>query len=224
MVLIQENHTTDNYFSGLAGFGANVATGWPVQVNPPASDLPHDRAAYYRWLSGQGTAAHTAFDTLAVLPYYAYLAMTGAFLENHCSGFGTNSTANHLLLLGGSRRRCAIRRSRTRRRCGTCPSCRGWPTSTGWAGFRRRRNRRPPPGRCHRRRGNHPCRSARCCCGTGAPCHRRTTPPFKPSRPGRSPAAGADPRADQDQDAEDQREDGPLGVVMSVVRQPAGDE
>jgi hypothetical protein len=101
VVLIQENHTTDNYFSGLAAFGANVATGWPVQVNPPASDLPHNRAAYDRWLSGQGTAAHTAFDTLAVLPYYAYLATTGAFLENHCAGFGTNSTPNHLLLLGG---------------------------------------------------------------------------------------------------------------------------
>ncbi|MDQ2737247.1 MAG: hypothetical protein M3Y35_01180, partial [Actinomycetota bacterium] len=35
--------------------------------------------------------AHTQFDTPAVLPYYAYLAATGAFLENHCSGFGTNS-------------------------------------------------------------------------------------------------------------------------------------
>jgi len=38
---------------------------------------------------------------VAVLPYYAYLAATGAFLENHCSGFGTNSTPNHLLIMGG---------------------------------------------------------------------------------------------------------------------------
>jgi Phosphoesterase family len=29
------------------------------------------------------------------------MAITGAFLENHCSGFGTNSTPNHLLLVGG---------------------------------------------------------------------------------------------------------------------------
>ncbi len=36
-----------------------------------------------------------------MLPYYAYLAATGAFLENHCSGFGTNSTPNHLLIVGG---------------------------------------------------------------------------------------------------------------------------
>jgi hypothetical protein len=41
------------------------------------------------------------FDTARVLPYYLYLAITGAFLENHCSGFGTNSTPNHLLLVGG---------------------------------------------------------------------------------------------------------------------------
>src|ERR1700704_6452052 len=26
---------------------------------------------------------------------------TGAFLENHCTGFGTNSTPNHLLIVGG---------------------------------------------------------------------------------------------------------------------------
>ena len=36
-----------------------------------------------------------------MLPFYAYLAATGAFVENHCSGFGTNSTPNHLLIVGG---------------------------------------------------------------------------------------------------------------------------
>jgi Phosphoesterase family len=45
--------------------------------------------------------AHVQFDTGEVLPFYAWLAATGAFLENHCSGFGTNSTANHLLVVGG---------------------------------------------------------------------------------------------------------------------------
>ena len=71
-----------------------------------AQDQPHTRAAYAKWLHAQqaGTttpAAHAQFDTDAVLPYYAYLAATGAFLENHCSGFGTNSTPNHLLIVGG---------------------------------------------------------------------------------------------------------------------------
>lgn len=100
VVLVQENHTTDNYLSGLAPYGVNVATGWPVTPNPPAQDQPHDRHAYYRWLQS-GHATRSQVDTLGVLPFYAYLALTGALLENHCSGFGTNSTPNHLLLVGG---------------------------------------------------------------------------------------------------------------------------
>lgn len=107
VVFVQENHTTDNYFASMRAWGANVATGWPTQPDPPARDQPHDRAAYARWLHAQQTggaptpATHTQFDTAKVLPFYAYLAATGAFLENHCSGFGTNSTPNHLLIVGG---------------------------------------------------------------------------------------------------------------------------
>ncbi|MBV9603981.1 MAG: hypothetical protein JO027_02675 [Solirubrobacterales bacterium] len=101
VIMVQENHTTDNYFRSLAPFGANVATDWPVAPNPPTSDQPHDRHAYYEWLTGAGTATHNQFDTAAVLPYYMHLALTGAFLENHCAGFGTNSTPNHMLIVGG---------------------------------------------------------------------------------------------------------------------------
>jgi hypothetical protein len=100
VVLVQENHTMDNYFAGLAPWGVNVAAGWPVEANPPAKDQPHDRHAYYQWLTN-AKATRTSFETLAVLPYYSYLALTGALLENHCSGFGTNSTPNHLLIVGG---------------------------------------------------------------------------------------------------------------------------
>src|SRR5262249_23661106 len=106
VVLVQENHTTDHYFAGLAPYGANVATGWPPYPNPPpsppysASYPPHHRAAYFDWLT-KGTADPTQADTAKDLPFYLYLAVTGAFLENHCAGFGTNSTPNHLLLVGG---------------------------------------------------------------------------------------------------------------------------
>ena len=100
VVFVQENHTVDNYFRGLAPYGANVVTDWPTTPNPPASDQNHDRKAYFRWLT-QGTANRSQFDTAAVIPYYLHLAVTGAFLENHCSGFGTNSTANHMILVGG---------------------------------------------------------------------------------------------------------------------------
>ena len=106
IIFVQENHTTDNYFRSMRAWGANVATGWPLQPNPPARDQNHNRAAYAKWLHAQqaGTATpatHTQFDTTVVLPFYAYLAATGAFMENHCSGFGTNSTPNHLLIIGG---------------------------------------------------------------------------------------------------------------------------
>jgi phospholipase C len=101
VIIVQENHTTDNYFRSMTAYGANVATGWPTAANPPTGDQPHDRHAYWRWLTHQITGAHVQFDTLKDLPFYAYLAATGAFLENHCSGFGTNSTPNHLLLVGG---------------------------------------------------------------------------------------------------------------------------
>lgn len=105
-MFVQENHTTDNYFRSMRAWGANVAADWPTSANPPTRDQPHDRAAYARWLAAQraGTptpATHAQFDTATVLPYYAYLAATGAFLENHCAGFGTNSTPNHLLIVGG---------------------------------------------------------------------------------------------------------------------------
>jgi hypothetical protein len=102
VIVVHENHTTDNYFGLLAAYGANVASGWPISPNPPARDHPHDRRAYFLWLTGRSkTVQHVQFDTAAALPYYAYLALTGTFFENHCSGFGTNSTPNHLLLVGG---------------------------------------------------------------------------------------------------------------------------
>jgi hypothetical protein len=107
IILVQENHTTDNYFRALAPWGARVADGWPSCADPPPDPPfnrrypPHDRRAYFDWLTGKSQGEHSQFDTGAVLPFYLWLATTGAFLENHCSGFGTNSTPNHLLLVGG---------------------------------------------------------------------------------------------------------------------------
>ena len=101
VILVQENHTTDNYFRSLGAYGANVATDWPLAPGPSWRNEEHHRHAYFNWWTGQVQTGHVQFDTAAVLPFYAYLAVTGAFFENHCSGFGTNSTPNHLLLVGG---------------------------------------------------------------------------------------------------------------------------
>src|SRR5262249_54547684 len=58
VIVVQENHTTDNYFRGLAPYGGNVATDWPLSPNPPAHDQPHDRRAYFEWLTGATHGAH----------------------------------------------------------------------------------------------------------------------------------------------------------------------
>ena len=74
----------------------------PAGARPGRTPGPRTRKWLHAQQAGTATpATHTQFDTAAVLPFYAYLAATGAFLENHCSGFGTNSTPNHLLIVGG---------------------------------------------------------------------------------------------------------------------------
>jgi phospholipase C len=69
VVMVHENHTTDNYFRSMAAYGANVVANWPIAVNPPTSDPPHDRHAYWQWLTHQITGAHVQFDTPVVLPF-----------------------------------------------------------------------------------------------------------------------------------------------------------
>ena len=86
VIMVQENHTTDNYFAGLAPWGANVATGWTAEPNPPVHNPRHARRDYFNWLQGRGGHPRTQFDTVQVLPYYLWLAINGAFLENHCAG------------------------------------------------------------------------------------------------------------------------------------------
>jgi hypothetical protein len=99
--MVQENHTVDSYFRGLRPYGGNVASDWPLAQNPPTSDPTHTRSAYFDWLTSASTGEHVQFDTVNLLPFYLYLALTGAFVENHCAEFGTNSTPNHLVIVGG---------------------------------------------------------------------------------------------------------------------------
>ncbi len=90
----------------MHAWGANVASDWPLQPNPPLKDHPHNRAAYAKWLHAQHAGRA---DTGCARPVRHHVSAAvlrlprrdGAFLENHCSGFGTNSTPNHLVLVGG---------------------------------------------------------------------------------------------------------------------------
>ena len=74
VVFVQENHTTDNYFRGMAPYGAQVASNWPLSPNPPKRDQPHDRHAYYDWLTSK-KATHTQFRTRALLPRSTHTRM-----------------------------------------------------------------------------------------------------------------------------------------------------
>ena len=133
VVFVQENHTTDSYFRSMAAWGANVATGWPTATNPPAKDQPHDRHVYARWLAAQQAATpafRAQFDTTAVLPFYAYLAATGAFLENHCSGFGTTPPPTTCSSSAASPPLCATRPAARRSPNGICRHCPGTPQTT----------------------------------------------------------------------------------------------
>ncbi|MDQ1718084.1 MAG: phospholipase [Pseudonocardiales bacterium] len=88
VVFVQENHTTDNYFASMRGFGANVAAGWPVQSNPPAHDQAHTRAAYAKWLHAQQTAPlrrwHTPSSTTSLVLNRSSgrTVLTSAFVTN----------------------------------------------------------------------------------------------------------------------------------------------
>ena len=55
VIMVQENHTTDNYFRGLAPYGGAVVSDWRLTPNPPANDPAHDRQAYFKWLTGAST-------------------------------------------------------------------------------------------------------------------------------------------------------------------------
>jgi hypothetical protein len=103
VIFVQENHTTDNYFSSLASFGVDTETGWPA--TPATFQLDNTRVAYFNWLQarqrGMPGAAHNQINSAVQLPFYNYLALNGAFFENHYTAFGTDSTPNHMVILGG---------------------------------------------------------------------------------------------------------------------------
>src|ERR1700749_443897 len=61
VIIVQGNHTTDNYFRGLAPYGGAVVSDWPLTPNPPAKDPAHDRHAYFDWLTGGAPGAHVQF-------------------------------------------------------------------------------------------------------------------------------------------------------------------
>jgi len=100
VVFLQENKTTDFYFSAMAAWGAAVASGGPLLGAPPDFDQPHDRNAWVHWAMGDYPALPAQVDTDAVIPFYSWLAKQFVFADHHF-GSGSNSTPGHMLAVGG---------------------------------------------------------------------------------------------------------------------------
>jgi len=102
VVLINENKTVDFSFRSLAAFGADVKQ-YPaasVLKAAPNYDQPHDRSAWVHYRMGDYPAVAKQLDNDVVQPLHAWLAKTYTFCDHHF-GVGTNSTAGHMLAIGG---------------------------------------------------------------------------------------------------------------------------
>jgi hypothetical protein len=100
VVFLQENKTTDFYFSSLADWGAVIGQQGPLLSAPPDHDQPHNRDAWVHYRMGDYPAMVAQLDTDAVIPYYAWLAKTFTFCDHHFA-LGSNSTSGHMLAIGG---------------------------------------------------------------------------------------------------------------------------
>ncbi|HEV2952708.1 MAG TPA: alkaline phosphatase family protein [Candidatus Dormibacteraeota bacterium] len=100
VVLIQENKTPDFYFPTLRLWGADIEDRGNLATSAPNHDQPHDRNAWVHYKMGDWPAEQVQIDNDTVLPYYSWLAKTFTFCDHHF-GVGTNSTAGHMMLVGG---------------------------------------------------------------------------------------------------------------------------
>jgi hypothetical protein len=100
VVFVQENKTTDFYFSSMAAWGATIAHGGPLLPAGPDFDQPHDRNAWVHTAMGDYAPLAVQVDTDAVIPFYAWLAKQFVFCDHHF-GCGSNSTPGHMLAVGG---------------------------------------------------------------------------------------------------------------------------
>ena len=100
VVFLQENKTTDFYFSAMAAWGAAVSTHGPLLSSPPDFDQPHDRNAWVHYSMGDYPALAAQVDSDVVIPFYSWLAKQFVFCDHHF-GSGSNSTPGHMLAIGG---------------------------------------------------------------------------------------------------------------------------
>ncbi|MDQ6773508.1 MAG: hypothetical protein M3024_11040 [Candidatus Dormibacteraeota bacterium] len=96
VIVVQENHTFDNYFSGFPGADGDLSL--PVSPNPPPKDPDHRHAA---WLN-RATGATRARFTEAMIPTYWDWARRYTLCQRYYTEVAGPSTPNHLMLIAAA--------------------------------------------------------------------------------------------------------------------------
>src|ERR1035438_981546 len=89
VIIVKENHAFDNYFGTFPG--ANGVT-LPAASDPPASDQPHNHAA---WLDRATKAVKLQYKQANIPNYWAY-AQQYTLCDNYFTEVASQSEPNHL--------------------------------------------------------------------------------------------------------------------------------
>ncbi len=93
VIIIKENHTFDNYFGTFPG--ANGDPTLSHAPDPPASDPPHQHAA---WLNRAQGAVREQYREADIPGYFAYARMF-TLCDNYFTDVASQSEPNHLMLI-----------------------------------------------------------------------------------------------------------------------------
>lgn len=92
VIIVKENHAFENYFGTFPG--ANGVT-LPAASDPPASDQPHNHAA---WLDRATKAVKLQYKQANIPNYWAY-AQQYTLCDNYFTEAASQSEPNHLMLI-----------------------------------------------------------------------------------------------------------------------------
>lgn len=93
VIIVKENHTFDNYFGTFPG--ANGEATLAHAPDPPASDPPHNHAAWLHRATGAIRQQYHESD----IPGYFALARQFTLCDNYFSQVASQSEPNHLMLI-----------------------------------------------------------------------------------------------------------------------------
>src|SRR3989441_8363508 len=96
VIIVEENHSFDNYFGKFPGADADAAL--PPAPNPPSFDPPHTHEA---WLQRATTAVRAQYSESEIPAYFAY-ARQFTLCDRYFTDVAGPSTPNHLMLIAAA--------------------------------------------------------------------------------------------------------------------------